>query len=121
KVKPKITKNRDTIRHTAWRKCRISSFEKGGSCGSFPGARPHHRHRPRALWTQQVPVRFHRAAFFHIRQQRCFFHSTNLFSLQRLAWLHEDWQAVTLPYWFFGVLTAEPRATCRASRARLVR
>ena len=36
------------IKHTASHRCRISSFEKGKSCGSLPDLRQHHRHRRRA-------------------------------------------------------------------------
>ena len=44
------------IKHTASHRCRISSFEKGKSCGSFPGVRQHHRHRRRAPCMQSAPV-----------------------------------------------------------------
>jgi formate hydrogenlyase transcriptional activator len=36
------------IKHTASHRCRISSFEKGKSCGSLRDLRQHHRHRRRA-------------------------------------------------------------------------
>src|SRR5437899_11830692 len=44
------------LKHTASRRYRVFSFEKGESCGSFPGARQHRRRRPRApLARSQCP------------------------------------------------------------------
>src|SRR2546430_6459551 len=40
------------LKHTASRRYRVFSFEKGESCGSFPGARQHRRRRPRAPCTR---------------------------------------------------------------------
>src|SRR5580700_356235 len=102
------------IKHTASHRCPISSFEKGKSCGSFPGLRQHHRHLRRAPYMQLAPVRSHRAAFFHIRQQRWFGRFASLFFLERLARRYAARHAGTLPYLFSGVLQSAPQAIYRA-------
>src|SRR5437870_6574409 len=107
------------IKHIASHKCRISSFEKGKSSGSFPGVRQHHRHRRRAHCKQSAPVRSHHAAFFHIRQQRWFGRFANLFFLQRLARRYSARHAGTRRYLFYGVLQPADRKSTRLNSSHV--
>src|SRR6201984_2362978 len=92
------------IKHTASHRCRISSFEKGKSCGSFPGVRLHHRHRRRAHCKPLAPVRSHHGVFLHTRQQQWLCRFGESFSVQPLARFYDLRCVVFLSYSFSEVL-----------------